>query len=305
MPLPGDDGGPWIRAEANRLPLWSKILKTMPRPAYRGRKGVCTDRNGIFFLTVKVANDPDLCLVSNDPSRGRTPHLPALTDFPIEKHHVYPLLQGEGVGRLTVSMDPNDGLLVPQEGMHGNPLLPTTHPKTFTYLQNFAQELPRRSSYVRYQHGQPHWSVWNVGAYTWAPWKVVWREMNSSGFQAAYVGQQQHPVLGERPVTPDHKVYYVPLQTEQEAAYLAGVLNAPVVAQAIAAYLPALSAGTNVVEHLAVPPYNHRNADHVTISQLAMRITRRGDGPNEAEMKRLDRIARRTFGVPPTSQPIV
>ena len=117
-------------------------------------------------------------------------------------------------------------------------------------------------------------------------------------------GANPHPVLGEKLVTPDHKVYYVPLDTEQEAAYLAGVLNAPLVAQAIAAYLPVLSAGTNVVEHLAVPPYNHRNADHIAISQLAMRITRRGNGPNEVELSRLDRIARRIFGLLPTPQPI-
>jgi hypothetical protein len=72
----------------------------------------------------------------------------------------------------------NQAILVPQRGMHGDPDLPATSPKTYGFLNRFAGLLAARSSYRRYQSGQPIWSTWSTGAYTFAPFKVVWQEMS-------------------------------------------------------------------------------------------------------------------------------
>ena len=125
MPLPGDDGGPWIRGAAQSLPLWTRILKGLERPAYRARKGVCTDRNGIFFLSVKPGHNPGSCLVSNDPGLGRTRGLLHLTDFPTEVDHLYPLLRGEGVGRLTANVDLTTACCCPRKACTETPICPS------------------------------------------------------------------------------------------------------------------------------------------------------------------------------------
>jgi hypothetical protein len=155
--------------------------------------------------------------------------------------------------------------------------------------------LESRSSYRRFQRGQAWWSLWSTGAYTFAPYKVVWQEMSGGRFAAAYIGSWAHPVLGERVVVPDHKVYFVPVDTEAEAAYLAGLLNAPVVSTAITAYAAALSLGVSVVEYLRIPAYDPGNPDHARVSALAREITAAGGGVPPEAAGRLDHAAEAVF----------
>ena len=142
--------------------------------------------------------------------------------------------------------------------MHGDPDLATTAPLTHAYLERFRPSLERRSSLRRYQAGKPYWSLWNVGPYTFSPHKVVWREI-SGRFEAAYVGPEV--------VVCDHKLYFVPCDSENEGRYLANVLNAPTVTEAVSAYASQLSLGASVVEYLAIPRFDAANARHREIAE--------------------------------------
>jgi SAM-dependent methyltransferase len=233
-PVPGTEAGPWLKGTAAQHATWRQIF----RPgAYRARKGVTTDLNGAFFVTVEGNGGPTV-RISNDPGLGRKP-LPQVT-ADVEAEHVFPLLRGRDL-----HTGPELHVLVPQRGMHGDPDLATTAPLTHAYLERFRPALERRSSLRRYQPGKPYWSLWNVGPYTFSPHKVAWREI-SGRFEASYVGA----------AVCDHKLYFVPCDSEPEARYLANVLNAPTVAGAISAYASQLSLGTSVVEYLAIPRYD-------------------------------------------------
>lgn len=65
--------------------------------------------------------------------------------------------------------------------MFGDETLPGTRPRTFGFLGEFRPILEQRSSYRRFQQGKPFWSVWSTGEYTFAPYKVVWKEMSGGG----------------------------------------------------------------------------------------------------------------------------
>ena len=119
--------------------------------------------------------------------------------------------------------------------------------------------------------------------------------MSGNRFQAAYIGSMQHDILGNKLIIPDHKLYFVPLWDEDEAAYLTGMLNAPSIAEAVSAYSPRLSLGTSVVKHLAIPKYNHKDLDHRLVAGVSKRITQRGDGPRPANLQLLDEIAENIF----------
>ena len=246
-PVPGTDAGPWLKGTAQQHATWRRIFG---RGTYRARKGVTTDLNGAFFVRAE-GNGGETVRITNDPALGRK-DLPQVT-AEVEAEHVFPLLRGRDL-----QTGPSLHVLVPQRGMHGDPGLATTAPLTYAYLERFRPSLERRSSLRRYQPGKPYWSLWNVGPYTFSPHKVVWREM-SGRFEAAYVGPEV--------VVCDHKLYFVPCDSENEGRYLANVLNAPTVTEAVSAYASQLSLGASVVEYLAIPRYDAANARHREIAE--------------------------------------
>jgi hypothetical protein len=244
-PVPGTEAGPWLKGTAEQHATWRQIFGG--RGAYRARKGVTTDLNGAFFVRAEMRGET--ATISNDPALGRK-DLPRVT-AEVEAEHVFPLLRGRDL-----HTGPSLHVLVPQRGMHGDPDLATTAPLTHAYLERFRPALERRSSLRRYQPGRPYWSLWNVGPYTFSPHKVAWREI-SGRFQAASVG----------PAVCDHKLYFVPCDSEGEARYLANVLNAPTVSAAIGAYASQLSLGASVVEYLAIPRYDAADERHRAIAE--------------------------------------
>ena len=242
-----------------------------------------------------LAADSDLCTVVNNPALGRKKGLPTVTAA-VESEHVFALLRGRGVKAFAATVDPVSRLLLPQRGMHGDPELPTTAPATHRLLAHFRDRLASRSSYRRFQKGRPWWSLWSTGPYTFSPFKVVWKELSGGRFAAAYVGSHEDPVLGRRLVVPAHKLYFVRLESEAAAAYLCGLLNAPMVARAVSAYAAQLSLGASVVAYLAIPAWNPKNRVHSDIAALSKLVTRRGDGPSGAELMRLDALSGELFG---------
>ena len=170
--------------------------------------------------------------------------------------------------------------------MFGDETLPVTRPRTFRFLSQFRPILEQRSSYRRFQQGKPFWSIWSTGDYTFAPYKVVWKEMSGGGFVAAYVGSSDF--CGENKIViPDHKVYFVPTQSEDEAAYLTAFLNSHMVADAINAYSSALSLGTSVTDYLNIPQFDEKNEIMVMMSQMAKRF-RSGEVPQAEDEDKLD-----------------
>lgn len=99
-------------------------------------------------------------------------------------------------------------------------------------------------------------------------------------------------------VVPDHKVYFVPLWSEDEAAFLTGFLNASLVSSAIAAYAAALSLGVSVVEYLKIPEYDPRNAQHKKLAKLAKTITTSATGPSGRQQQTLTTIVATMLSIP-------
>jgi hypothetical protein len=67
--------------------------------------------------------------------------------------------------------------------------------------------------------GRPQFSIFGVGEYSFAPWKVA-----ISGFYKRLAFSKIGPVAG-RPAVFDDTVYFLPCQCEEEADFLSGLLN--------------------------------------------------------------------------------
>lgn len=295
-PVPGGNGArPWLVGTSEEHALFAKVFSA-GAGQYTARKGVTTDRNGIFWVTPVGPVQQGRVQVRNEPAQGRAKGTAQRRGL-IEAEHLFPLLRGRGVASFRATPDEQLRIIVPQRGMHGDPSLAANAPGTFRFLRAFRAELEQRSSFRRFQSqaGHPFYSLWSTGAYTFSPFKVLWREMGGGAFAAAYVGTVKDPVLGEKLVIPDHKLYFIPIAIEGEAAYLTGLLNSPLVSRAVAAYASQLSLGASVAEYLHLPRFDKANGLHGSLSRLARKITRRHDGASVAELQELDALAHELF----------
>ena len=294
QPVYGTDEGPWLKGTPSQHKRWPSMFNVDTEPNYVARKGVSTDLNGALFVGVAESGVENTCLITNNPALGRK-KIQRVRRAMVETEHVFPLIRGKGIRPFNAQTDSECCILVPQRTMHGDPKLPEKARYTHRYLARFKEALKQRASYRRYQKGQPFWSLWNVGSYTFAPYKVVWKEMSGNRFHAAYTGSVQHGILGSKLIVPDHKIYFVPLWDEDEAAYLTGMLNAPSVTEAVSAYSPELSLGASVVENLAIPKYDPVDIRHRLMAGISKYITQRGDGPRPTDLRYLDAMAHEIF----------
>lgn len=289
-PVRGTDAGPWLKGTAEQQAVWDTLFDASLESHYHARKGITTDLNGVYFVRVLRRQGVGLLRIQNDPSIGRNHEVPRVERV-IEDTHVFPLLRGRGLRPFVATIDPDFKVIVPQRGMHGDPSLPQSATRTYDYLHTFEPQLLRRGSYRRYQRSQPFWSTWSTGPYSFAPYKVLWKEMGADRFCAAYIAPIADPPLGRRIVIPDHKLYFVPVETLDEAKYLTGILNAPTIAGAIGAYAAQLSLGVSVIENLKIPAFDPDNEQHDELARIAGRISERNGVGREPELQRLDQLA--------------
>ncbi|MEW6717948.1 MAG: hypothetical protein AB1345_10655 [Chloroflexota bacterium] len=195
----------------------------------------------------------------------------------IEADVLFPLLRGREVGRYCVQ----------SQGWHQ--IVPNRHyakfetedefadayPATYSYLMNYADLLPERSTYKRYQKklGLPIYSIYCIGDYSFSPYKVVWLEQqNPKAFRAAVVTRDADAVLPNKVIVPDHKLYFAVTDSLEGAHYLCAFLNSHPVRIWLGGFLIGKQIGTTVFEYMHVPKYDPQDDDHrrlVEISEMA------------------------------------
>jgi hypothetical protein len=106
------------------------------------------------------------------------------------------------------------------------------------------------------------YSMFAVGDYTFAPWKVVWREV-STDFAPAVIGP-----IKDRAVVPDHTLVLIDFEHPQEAHYVCALLASPLYNLAINAYI-VMHPSPHVLQNIRVPRYDPANAAHARLSALS------------------------------------
>ena len=112
--------------------------------------------------------------------------------------------------------------------------------------------------------GAPYYAIYNVGDFSFKPWKVIWAEM-SGKFSAAVAGSSNVPLVGVRPYVPDHKIFFVAFDNKVEAHYLCGLLNSATVAEFVESHNVAIQVG-NIFKHMRLPRFDPSNQDHLNLA---------------------------------------
>jgi hypothetical protein len=193
--------------------------------------------NAVYWLRVlERSTDGDGGVVVENLA-AKAKHGVAAVRQTIEPDLLYPLVRWGDVGRW--SARPSAHILLAQDvdtrtGI-AEEVMRREYPRTYRYLQQFEPLLSRRAAYRRYQGQKPFYSMYNVGPYTVAPIKVVWRRMERV-IRAAVVEAVDDPLLGRRPLVPQETCVLVACGSADEAHYLCAVLNSARAGALVAAH---------------------------------------------------------------------
>ena len=135
----------------------------------------------------------------------------------IEDLCVFPLLKSSDLGNRHVNEARLDVIVTQRKIGQETDYIYHDAPLTWQYLNDHASTLDGRKSSI--YHNMPRFSVFGVGDYTFANWKVA-----ISGFYKRLEFQIVAPING-KPVVFDDTVYFLSATTEAEAIFLAELLN--------------------------------------------------------------------------------
>jgi hypothetical protein len=243
------------------------ILQGILKPSqYRGYEGTNTALNGVYW--VETIEKDGLLFARNLSNVGKIKVRER--NAPVEPDLVFPLLRGRDVKKWYAH--PSCNILLPfqQDGkIIDTADLKVRYRKAFRYLQNFEKELKQRSIYRLFAKELPFYYVHGVGAYTFAPYKVLWKEISGEiagkgVFFAATVSR-----FNDKIVIPDHKLMFIPFQHKDEAFYVCSVLNSTICRLIVMSYTIETAISTHILEHVYVPKFDTKNRLHLKLSELS------------------------------------
>lgn len=261
----------WIIGSNRELNIFEKMI-TYDEPHYRARKGVDTSANAIYWVKSKRNLPGNKVLVDNSPETSRK-KIKQVENVVIEKDLLYPLLRGSDIKRWFVETPydiiipyTEDGKVIEIED------LKVKYPRTFEYFykdeNGFIDILVKRATYKKHYlslntpNKVPEYILYNIGPYTFSPYKVVWKAL-ASGMIATTISS-----VDGKLIIPDHNVIMIPIYEEDEAYYLSGILNAEIVSKFVTAYTSWFFS-THVLNHMYIPNFDADDPIHREIVDLS------------------------------------
>lgn len=253
-----------------------------------GRKGITCDLNGVYFVNVvNVSYDGTRVQIETRPEAGRT-NIGPKRRFWVEHNLLYPVIKGASDLK-ACQYNPQHELyaIVPNRGITSTWLsqaeteVEQNNRLLYDYFRAFEQQLRSRSTYRTRMPSAPYYAVYNVGGYTFAPWKVVWPEQpGNSGLPVAVVNTRTLQGVGEKIVVPDHKIYFAEFDDETTALYLCGLLTCSLVQKFIASFHIMIQVG-DIFKHMRLPEFDERNHQHMHLVELV----REAHNENDADVR--------------------
>jgi SAM-dependent methyltransferase len=300
---PSDPTSPWLTARPKVL---KAIRKVLGQSDYEAHEGVNSGGvNAVYWLDIAMKRPDGLVVVRNLTEWSRR-EVEEVSE-PIEPDLIYPLLRGRDVKRWKAN--PSAYILMVQdpEKRRGidEEILQKRYPCTYGYLKRFEEILRQRAAFRRYftrpgRSGDiietgPFYSMFDVGNYTFAPWKVVWREQ-ASVMTAAVIGEKD-----EKPIIPDHKLMLVDFTNPKEAHYVCGLLNSSISQVVCLSYAVEIQMDPHILENIRIPRFDPQNPLHQRLAELseeAHSAALRDDDKRIREIEgEIDRLAAEIWGL--------
>jgi len=299
-----DPTSSWLTGRPEAIKAINKVLG---KSDYKAHAGVYTGgANGVYWVEVVEKRADGLVTISNI-TEGAKKEVEQI-QAPIEPDLIYPLLRGKDVKRW--SAEPSAHIIITHlPGMRLNAIdevdMKTKYPKTYLYLKRFEKVLRDRAAFKRYftrkdKRGKiyetgPFYSMFDVGDYTFSPYKVVWREQASSLTASIVVTE------AKKPIVPDHKLMMIDFDDKEEAFYVCAMLNSCVAAFAATSYAIEIQFDPHILDNIFIPGFDPKNKNHihlVELSRLALKLATHDDhGKLKIIEEEIDELAAKIWGL--------
>jgi hypothetical protein len=219
---------------------------------------------------------------------------------PIEPDLLYPLLRGRDVQRWKA--EPSAWIIVPHTPeTRMRPIqmasMQKHYPNTYAYLKRFEAVLNQRKGFTGWERQfqqEAFYAIQRVGTYTFAPWKVVWREVAHT-LDAAVA-----PPFDDKPTVPDHTLILIDCASNEEAHYLCAALNSSPVRLGVQAYI-VLHPDPHILEHIRIPRFDPKNPVHLRLAELSKQAHEAAKVGDETRLREIeaeiDRQAAKLWGL--------
>ncbi|MGA2062142.1 MAG: methyltransferase domain-containing protein [Thermoguttaceae bacterium] len=147
----------------------------------------------------------------------------------LEPDYIYPMLKTSEVANGSTQKPKRWMLITQQTPGEDTSIIKTIAPKTWKYLNDHADALDRRGSSIYRKRSR--FSVFGIGDYTFAPWKVA-----ISGFYKRFRFAVIGPYNG-KPIVLDDASYFIACQSEKEAFFLHSLLSSEVAQEFYSAFV--------------------------------------------------------------------
>jgi len=290
---PGDEASFWSISETAAAPHSDNAT------LWPSRVGIDTKLEGLF--RVEALSQGDHGVRIRNVTRFIKQPVPEL-EAEVEPDLLYPVVTGRDL-LPRWGVRPTCCYLLPHTAETAQRPLPEDvmvreYPLSLAYLARFRERLEQRSIHRRWGQGQPWYAVYNIGPYSFAPWRVVWKSSGTQ-FGATVINTFDHPILGGRPLLASKSVILLPFDHPGPACFVCGLLNSTVARERIAAGVRGWvhRQALNLVP--PIPDFDMQDPLSLRISILAERchkLTAAGEDCGEVEAE-LDEQAGRLWAL--------
>uniref|UniRef100_A0A7C4BA07 Uncharacterized protein n=1 Tax=Thermofilum pendens TaxID=2269 RepID=A0A7C4BA07_THEPE len=274
IPLePRKPESPWMQVTPGVVEAVRKLLAG--QQYYEAHKGAYVGLNQVYFIEIR-SRRPDGKLVITNPLEPGQKKKVKQVEAVIEPDLVYPLIRGRDIRKWYVEFR-DRYVIVPHDPKTARPLqeskLRVELPLTYSYLNSYRSELENRPIHKLWGKGNPFFAIYDIGTYTFAPYKVVWKRIAGAitGKAVSFACAVVEPIEG-KPVVPDGSTaILVAADSPEEAYYIAGFLNSTIARAIIASYTYELRQETHILDTIKVPKYDSQNEIHRKIAVLSRR----------------------------------
>ena len=262
----------WFISDKTQL---KKLKKLVGNSNYRARKGVDFSLNGLYWGNTYNTTKPNISLFKNIHEGGKKSI--KQYEIPIEKDLIFPILRGKEVSRW--KSEPKCSAIIPYT-YDGKCIsienLKIKYPNTYKFFYKtdvkILELLKNRWIYQKHLKNAkvPIHGLYNIGEYTFSPYKVVWKAL-ASGMISSVISSNMSKLI-----IPDHNLLMIPFNNEIEANYLCGVLNSKIINDFVTSYISRFYS-SHILENINIPDFDTNNKTHIKIAELSIKGHKNGE----------------------------
>lgn len=283
------DNSSWLISGKQNI---KKLKKLIGASNYQARKGVDFSLNGLYWGNITETNKQSTSGFINQNEIGRKKVMQY--NVPIDNSMLYPILRGKDVSRWNAK--PEFVAIVPYEN-DGKCISTDNLKSTFTNTYKFFYKtdnkilelLEKRGIYQKHLINAkiPLHGLYNIGPYTFSPYKVVWKAL-ASGMISTVISSIETKELGNKLIIPDHNLLMIPFENKEEAHYLCGILNSEIINEFVTSYISWFFS-SHILENINIPDFDKNNKKHLKISKLSI-DAHKGGSLNIKEQNELNKL---------------